>query len=165
MSRMAHISRTSPWAFKPTSPVLLGSCLVLLLIFFAVTLQPTLTSNILRRAGEFYLGKFPHWIIWSVGFFMAFAAILTLVPSIGRRTLGSESRAEKFSFFTWFSMIFGAGMAIGLLTWGIAEPIAGIKNNPDVIRNMSSADSTNNVSSALKWSYAHWGFAGCNGAG
>jgi len=57
-------------------------------------------------------------------------------------------------------MIFGVGMGVGLLTWGIAEPIAGLENNPDLIRAMSATGSSENTSSALKWSYAHWGFAG-----
>lgn len=54
-------------------------------------------------------------------------------------------------------MIFGAGMGVGLLTWGIAEPIAGMQNNPDVIRGLSTSTSSDNTSSALKWSYLHWG--------
>lgn len=160
MSKAIGILRENEWPRQGSSPVLIGSCFIALLVVTLATLLPSLTSTFLSRVGDFYLGHFPVWIIWSVSFFLTYSMVLALLPSVGRRKLGTEKDNAKYSFFSWFSMIFGAGMGVGLLTWGIAEPIAGMQNNPDVIRGLTTAETTGNISSALKWSYAHWGFAG-----
>jgi len=150
----------STWLKSSFSPVFLGSCLISALLVFASLLLPSLTSSFLSRAGDFYLAKFPYWIIWSVALIFIFSIAFAVIPTIGSRKLGLSDESTQYSFFSWFSMIFGTGMGIGLLTWGIAEPIAGLQNNPDVIRALSTAGTSDNTSSALKWSYAHWGFAG-----
>ena len=151
------------WRSKAKMPVLLGSCLLPLLLIMAAVSEPVLTSSFIVRACDFYLAKFPHWIIWSVSLFLLCSAMVALIPSVGRQKLGTEHDQTQFSYFSWFSMIFGAGMGVGLLTWGVAEPVAGMQNNPDVIRGVTTAGTWENTSSALKWSYAHWGFAGWAG--
>jgi len=153
-----HRSNLLDWQ-KP-SPVLVVSCVILLFLITGTASQPELTSNLLSRAGDFYLAKFPHWIVWSVSIYLTFCLLIAVVPCTGKRKLGKEEDRSGYSFFSWFSMIFGVGMAVGLLTWGVAEPLAGMENNPDVIRGLSVAGTSENTSSALKWSYAHWGFAG-----
>jgi choline-glycine betaine transporter len=139
------------------SPIFVGSCLLPLVIITAAASQPSTTPALLNRLGNFFMANFPHWIIWSIAFFLISCTVVSVVPSIGRRKLGVEHDKAQFSYFSWFSMIFGAGMGVGLLTWGVAEPIAGMQNNPDVIRGLTTAASSQNMSSALKWSYLHWG--------
>lgn len=151
------------WQGQVLTPVFIGSCLFPLMLIVATVLQPSLTEDFLSRAGDFYLAKFPHWIIWSVSLFLICSAVVALIPTIGRRKLGIAEDRPQTSYFSWFSMIFGAGMGVGLLTWGVAEPLAGMQNNPDVIRGLASASSSQNTPSALKWTYAHWGMAGWAG--
>ncbi|MFT5045747.1 MAG: choline-glycine betaine transporter [Porticoccaceae bacterium] len=160
MSKAKEILSENAWPRWASLPVLTGSCLIGLLVLTLSALMQSLTSTFLSRVVDFYLAHFPHWIIWSVSFFLIYSAALALLPSIGCRKLGTENDYSKYSFFSWFSMIFGVGMGVGLLTWGVAEPIAGMQNNPDVIRGLTTAWTAENTSSALKWSYAHWGFAG-----
>jgi len=160
MNQAVGILSASATPGRAWSPVLIGSCFIALTMVALATLLPSLTASFLARAGDFYLGRFPLWIILSVSFFLTYSVALALLPSVGRRKLGIDSDNSKYSFFSWFSMIFGAGMGVGLLTWGVAEPLAGMENNPDVIRGLTTAGTAENTSSALKWSYAHWGFAG-----
>ncbi|MEC8088441.1 MAG: BCCT family transporter, partial [Pseudomonadota bacterium] len=65
----------------------------------------------------------------------------------------------EFSRFSWFSMMFGAGIGIGMLTYATAEPIFHFGNNPDVIRGIVGSETAENVRPAYKWSFLHWGFS------
>lgn len=151
------------WRVQVMTPVFMGSCILPLILIVATVLQPSFTQDFLSRAGDFYLAKFPHWIIWSVSLFLICSFVVAVLPRVGRRKLGLAEDKPQTSFFSWFSMIFGAGMGVGLLTWGVAEPLAGMQNNPDVIRGITTASSSQNMPNALKWTYAHWGLAGWAG--
>ncbi|MFK8075133.1 MAG: BCCT family transporter [Granulosicoccus sp.] len=151
------------WREQAMMPVFLGSCILPLMLIVATVLYPTFTAEFLRRAGEFYLAKFPHWILWSISFFLICTMVVIVLPRIGELKLGLPEDRPQTSFFSWFSIIFGAGMGVGLLTWGVAEPLAGMQNNPDVIIGFSEANSSQGIPSALKWTYAHWGLAGWAG--
>ena len=139
------------------SPVLIGSCLIPIALIVASAAQPSLTPALLHRAGDYFMANFPHWIVWCLSLFLIKCALVALIPSVGRRKLGVATDKPEFSYFSWFSMIFGAGMGVGMFTWGVAEPLSGMQNNPDVIRGLTQSQTFANTYSALKWSYLHWG--------
>jgi choline-glycine betaine transporter len=56
-------------------------------------------------------------------------------------------------------MMFGAGIGIGMLTFATAEPLYHFGTNPDVITGDATGSSADNVCSAMKWSFLHWGFS------
>lgn len=71
---------------------------------------------------------------YSVAFYILVCLTVILWPSFGRTKLGSDPNGKpEFSNFSWFSMIFGAGIGIGVLTYSAAEPIWHLANNPDTI--------------------------------
>ena len=71
---------------------------------------------------------------YSVAFYIFVCLTAILWPSFGRTKLGSDPNGKpEFSNFSWFSMIFGAGIGIGVLTYSAAEPIWHLANNPDTI--------------------------------
>jgi choline/carnitine/betaine transport len=88
---------------------------------------------------------------------------VALIPSTGKIRLGGADSMPEFSSFSWFSMMFGAGIGIGMLTYATGEPIFHIGTNPDVIVGETTASSADNVAAAMKWSFLHWGFSawGC----
>jgi choline-glycine betaine transporter len=43
-------------------------------------------------------------------------------PAAGKLNLGQDEEKPLFSNFSWFSMMFGAGIGVGMLTWAVAEP-------------------------------------------
>jgi choline/carnitine/betaine transport len=59
--------------------------------------------------------------------------------------------------FTWLSMMFGAGIGIGMLTYSTAEPIFHFANNPDTIKGITTGLDENNVRNAYKWAMLHYG--------
>ena len=81
------------------------------------------------------LNNFAAWYIWVVAFFVIVSLGLALWPAAGKLKLGAEGEKPEFTNFSWFSMMFGAGIGVGMLTWAVAEPVAHFQNNPSVIRD------------------------------
>ncbi|MGC6478787.1 MAG: BCCT family transporter [Flavobacteriaceae bacterium] len=70
------------------------------------------------------------WLfIIGVNFFLAFCLYVAFSQH-GKQRLGGETATPEFSVFSWFSMLFSAGMGIGLLYFSVSEPITHFANPP-----------------------------------
>jgi choline/carnitine/betaine transport len=118
---------------------------------------PTEAGTILGEWNTAILAQFAAWYIWVVTAFVLVCIGLAIWPTAGRLNLGAHGEKPEFSNFSWFSMMFGAGIGVGMLTWAVAEPVAHFKNNPAVIQGITTALDANNVREAYVWSYLHWG--------
>ncbi|WP_439117758.1 BCCT family transporter [Nereida ignava] len=120
---------------------------------------PTDAGRILGEWNSVILANFAAWYIWSVGFFIIVCLGLAIWPTAGRLNLGQPGEKPEFSNFSWFSMMFGAGIGVGMLTWAVAEPVAHFGNNPEVIQGITNGGAADNVRMAYKWSFLHWGLS------
>ncbi|MEM1419968.1 MAG: BCCT family transporter [Pseudomonadota bacterium] len=128
------------------------------LIVWAVAF-PEQAGETLGALNGFLMANFAAWYIYAMAFFIIVCAGLALWPAFGSLKLGHDDDEPEFSSFSWFSMMFGAGIGIGMLTFATAEPIYHFQNNPDVIRGITEGSTAENVRPAYKWSFTHWGFA------
>jgi choline-glycine betaine transporter len=110
---------------------------------------------LLTKFNGFLLAHFGHWYMYVVAFYVVVCFILALWPRTGSIHLGQLNEKPEFSRFSWFSMMFGAGIGIGMLTYATAEPIYHFSNNPDVIRGTVTAVTAGNVRPAFQWSFLH----------
>ena len=78
---------------------------------------------------------------------------------MGKLRLGRDDDVPEFSNFSWFSMMFGAGIGIGMLTFATAEPMYHFAKNPSTIMGLTDGSTLGNVSDAYIWSFTHWGLA------
>ena len=131
---------------------ILISILVVWCIFW-----PTQAGNVLGAWNTAILAQFAAWYIWVVAAFVIVCLGLAAWPAGGRLKLGADGEQPEFSNFSWFSMMFGAGIGVGMLTWAVAEPVAHFKNNPAVIQGITTSLDANNVREAYIWSFLHWG--------
>lgn len=69
------------------------------------------------------IGSFDWLFIWSGNIFVIFCLGLIISP-LGKIRLGGESAKAEYSYISWLSMLFAAGMGIGLMFWSVAEPVA-----------------------------------------
>ena len=120
---------------------------------------PTDAGRILGEWSSVILANFAAWYVWSVGFFIIVCLGLAIWPTAGRLNLGQPGEKPEFSNFSWFSMMFGAGIGVGMLTWAVAEPVAHFGNNPEVIQGITTGGAADNVRMAYKWSFLHWGLS------
>ena len=64
--------------------------------------------------------------------------------------------ASDFPFFTWIGMLFSAGFGVGLVFWGVAEPMSHYFNSP--IRGIESqSEQAGRI--AMGYSFFHWGIS------
>lgn len=100
--------------------------------------------SITHNFGWLYL-----WLVLGLvvlAFFLAFSRY-------GDLKLGDEDDEPEFSMGAWFSMLFAAGMGIGLVFWGVAEPISHYASAPPGI--VSGTPEAANA--AMRYAFFHWG--------
>ena len=104
------------------------------------------------------LEGFNAFYIIIVGIFAFFCFIVAIVPSWGSKRLGPEGEAPEFSNFSWFSMMFGAGLGVGLMVFATAEPLGLWGSNPVVLAGEVAANQPEAVESAYRYTFLHYGF-------
>lgn len=104
----------------------------------------TALASTIRNFGWLYL-----WIVLGLVLFTLFLAM----SRYGNLKLGSEDEEPEFSIGSWFAMLFAAGMGIGLVFWGVAEPLSHYKTPPPGIAP-ATPEAAN---AAMRYAFFHWG--------
>ena len=89
------------------------------------------------------------WVVFGLVLLSAFLAL----SRYGDLKLGAEDEEPEFSLLSWFAMLFAAGMGIGLVYWGVAEPLLHYRSAPPGIVN-GTPEAAN---AAMRYSFFHWG--------
>ena len=136
-----------------TAKVLVGGLIVWAIAF------PAQAAEVLGALNSFILNGFNYWYVYVMAFFVLCCCFLALWPAAGRLRLGHEDDRPEFSNFSWFSMMFGAGIGIGMLTFATAEPMYHFAQNPSTITGLTEGSTEGNVRAAYIWSFTHWGIS------
>ncbi|MBF67443.1 MAG: transporter [Gammaproteobacteria bacterium] len=152
------VSKTGFYSGFTKDVAVTAKLLVAGLIIWA-TAFPTQAADVLGALNSFILGGFNYWYVYVMAFFVLCCFALALWPAAGRLRLGHEDDRPEFSNFSWFSMMFGAGIGIGMLTFATAEPLYHFAENPSTISGLTEASSAGNVRAAYIWSFTHWGIS------
>lgn len=97
-----------------------------------------------------YLG----WLyLLMVTFFLIFALFLAF-SRYGRIRLGGDEEEPEFGRFAWFAMLFQAGMGIGIVFWGVSEPLLHYTNPP--FGDLAEPETAEAASLAIQYSFFHW---------
>jgi choline/carnitine/betaine transport len=137
--------------------VLVPKLLVAALILW-VGLSPAAAGEMLLSVQTWSTTSFGGWYIYVTAFYTVVCLGLAIWPRTAEVKLGRPDEKPEFSRFTWLSMMFGAGIGIGMLTYSTAEPIFHFANNPDTIQGITTGLDENNVRNAYKWAMLHYGF-------
>jgi choline/glycine/proline betaine transport protein len=105
-----------------------------------------------------------HFITTTVGWFyhvtvtflLAFCGWLA-ASRFGKIRLGPDEAEPKYSYVTWFAMLFAAGMGIGVLFWSVAEPLTHFMNPPTGTGGTAEAARTAMSITLLHWGLHGWG--------
>ena len=112
----------------------------------AGNLFPAVNSWILSAMKWYYIG-----LVAALLFFV----VWLMVSRFGNIRLGKDTDRPEFSYFSWFAMLFGAGMGIGLVFWSIAEPIYHFQSNPFMAEETAGTAEAAQV--AMRLTFFHWG--------
>ncbi|MCL1057202.1 BCCT family transporter [Shewanella gelidimarina] len=112
------------WGFDIHNRVF-GISAGLILIFLSTLLivDPSTSKEMLNTLKSSIIENFDALFMWSTNFFVLFSLALMLSP-LGKIRIGGKEAKSEHSRVSWLAMLFAAGMGIGLLFWGVAEPTA-----------------------------------------
>jgi len=138
-------AKVIPWVLGPSLVVILGVALF---------------SILLPKQAEAVFGSIQSGIIGSLGWYyvllvaaFVIVAIVFAVSKFGDIKLGKDDDEPEFSLLSWFSMLFAAGMGIGLVFYGVGEPLTHfLEPRPGVTGSEQSL-----AQQAMSQTYLHWG--------
>jgi len=106
------------------------------------------------------VGDVLDWVLKNLGwmFVLSTAAFLILVGFLafsryGKLRLGHDDDRPEFRTSSWIAMMFSAGMGIGLMFYGVAEPVSHLAAPPLGQARPNTAEA---AESAMEWTYFHW---------
>ncbi|WP_214843902.1 BCCT family transporter [Exiguobacterium sp. s150] len=128
-----------------------ASGIALLVLFGAV--RPTLFAEIAGNIFSFTTQSFGWFYLMAVFFFVLFLVFLAF-SKYGKIRLGADSDRPQYLFFTWIGMLFSAGFGVGLVFWGVAEPMSHFFTPPYADTQALTVESAR---LAMAYSFFHWG--------
>jgi len=105
------------------NPVFIISALLIVVFVIGTLISPKEAKDVLDGAKWWAINNFDWLFMFSGNLFVVFCLLLIVLP-IGKIRIGGKEAKPEFSNFAWFSMLFAAGMGIGLMYWSVAEPVA-----------------------------------------
>ncbi|KGX84427.1 glycine betaine uptake BCCT transporter [Pontibacillus marinus] len=116
------------------------------------TTAPDNLKLVTKTVRDYISVHFGWYYLLVVTLFVIFC-IFVIISPFGKLKLGKPDESPDYSLPTWFAMLFSAGMGIGLVFWGVAEPLHHyVKNAPT-----AEAGTTGALKESLKFTYFHWG--------
>lgn len=119
------------------------------LIIFAGVWTDT-ARQVFNATLAFITTTFGWYYVLTTAGFVVFTLWL-LFSRYGSIRLGVREEQPRFSRFAWLSMLFAAGMGMGLVFWGVAEPLSHYQSPP-----FAEARSSEAAVEAMRFSFFHW---------
>ncbi len=136
---------------------LLSKGIMVALVVWAL-IWPANANGVLGSLNWRLLEDFNAFYIVIVGLFAFFLFVLAALPQTGKRIMGRPGEGTEFSNFSWFSMMFGAGLGVGLMVFATAEPLGLWGSNPLVVAGEVPGNTEEALQSAYRYTFAHYGF-------
>jgi len=135
---------------KFTSVLYISAFLVALFVFWGF-LSPSSLNRAAASALESIIRTFGWFYMLITVFFVLFIIILAISP-LGKIRLGKQNDEPDFSWFSWVGMLFAAGIGVGFVFWGVAEPVLHYLNPPVGFE----PETTESAIAGLRYGVFHW---------
>ena len=133
-------------------PVLIPGLLILGVLLVVCSFNPKGAERFFAAGQSWVAARFAWFYLLSVAVF--FILLIVIAASrFGEIRLGSDDARPEFSFTSWLAMLFAAGMGIGLLYFGVAEPMMHYVSPP-----LATAGTPAAAREAMVTTFFHWGF-------
>ncbi len=137
--------------FKDRPTFWISLVVIVTFVLFGVV-WPDAAEETFNNIFDFMVVNFGWSFMLAASFFLLMTIIMFLTP-IGQIRLGRPGEDPEYSNYAWFGMLFSCGMGIGLLFWGVSEPIWHYIWPPHAEANTAQA-----AHDAIRYSFFHWGF-------
>ncbi|HWT22917.1 MAG TPA: BCCT family transporter [Solirubrobacteraceae bacterium] len=146
---------TRPRGTQPIDPVVFWISAAIALAFIAWgVLSTDNLGEVATSVLDYVITNFGWVFVLSTFGFLIFAAFLA-VSRFGKIRLGRDDEKPEFRTASWVAMMFSAGMGIGLMFYGVAEPLSHMGAPPF---GAAPAGSKEAARVAMEYSYFHWAF-------
>ena len=143
------------FGFDLHAPVFPITAVLVLLFVIGTLMFPAQSKEVLDGLKWEIIGTFDWFFLLSANIFVIVSLALIFMP-VGKIRLGGMDAKPEFSTLSWFSMLFAAGMGIGLMFWGVAEPVAYYTGWYETPFNVA-ANSPAAAELAMGGTMFHWG--------
>ncbi len=107
-----------------------GASLIIGALLAAALVAPAASDYIFGKAQDWVIDTFGWFYVTAVAGFLLVVLFLALGPT-GSLKLGADDEEPEFPYLSWAAMLFAAGMGIGLMYFGVAEPIQHYMSPPE----------------------------------
>ena len=137
------------WAINP--PVFFVSAGLILAFALFGALFADQAARLFSTVQAIIVADFGWFYIAAVAGFLLFVLFL-MVSRYGDVKLGPDESEPEYSYVSWFAMLFSAGMGIGLIFFGVAEPIQHYSQPP-----VGEGSTIESARQAMVLTFFHWG--------
>ncbi|WP_436861840.1 glycine betaine uptake BCCT transporter [Staphylococcus caeli] len=137
---------------KKISPVFIYSAILVAIVVIIGAIMPAQFDSVTNNIKLWITDKL-GWYYLILTTFIVFFCIFLIFSPIGKLKLGKPNDKPEFNTVSWFAMLFSAGMGIGLVFYGAAEPMAHFASPPNADPKTTAA-----YTEALRSTFFHWGF-------
>lgn len=144
-------------AVKPSaSPIVFWVSAILLVLFVLWgAFFPDQMAALATQVFDFTTYAFGWFYLLAV-FVISLFCLFLAVSKYGKIRLGKDEDRPQFPFFTWVGMLFSAGFGVGLVFWGVAEPMSHFAVPPTQDVNPLTPEAAR---LAMRYSFFHWGIS------
>ncbi|MFZ4452427.1 glycine betaine uptake BCCT transporter [Salibacterium aidingense] len=135
-----------------TGPVFYITIGILILAVILGVIAPHVLEAGTAAAQAFISERFGWYYLIIVSLFVI-VCLYIIVSPYGRIKLGKPDDKPEYNLATWFAMLFSAGMGIGLVFWGAAEPVYHYATNSPTVE----AGTDEAIKEAMRFTFFHWG--------
>ncbi|HWL11659.1 MAG TPA: BCCT family transporter, partial [Ureibacillus sp.] len=137
------------------NPVFTIAALIILSLVVLGAVFPIRFGEIANTVFDMTTRNFSWFYLLSVFVIILFLLSLA-ISKYGSIRLGGNKAKPDFSFITWISMLFSAGLGVGLVFWGVAEPMSHFFTTPTDDVEPLTAEAAR---LAMGYSFFHWGIS------
>lgn len=137
---------------KKLSPVFIYASIIVLIVVLAGAIFPSQFDHVTNTIKLWITDKL-GWYYLILTTILVFFCVFLIFSPIGKLKLGKPNDKPEFNTISWFAMLFSAGMGIGLVFYGAAEPMGHFAAPPNAKPETAQA-----YTEALRSTFFHWGF-------
>lgn len=112
-----------PFGLDIHNPVFLITGLGIFAFVIGTLMVPDQATALFSAMRNWVTGNFSWFFILAGNIFVLFCLLLIITP-LGKIRLGGEDARPDYGYAGWFAMLFAAGMGIGLMFYGVSEPLS-----------------------------------------
>lgn len=136
--------------FRTKSVLTISLSLSILFVIFGVVFNDWLGQKASAFL-DFAVTNF-NWFYLLVGTIFVVICLYLMFSKYGNIRLGKDTDKPDYNTISWLAMLFSAGMGVGLVFWGVAEPVSHYITPP-----FGDGATRESASEAMKFTFFHWG--------